>query len=226
MTSQLCSASCFESTISSRSNASADLKQPLVVVQDLESSSSSYSQEEQENDIAKRGVGNRILVKCLCFGAFVGLLVQVVTFTIHWGKNPKPDTSTPFSTWTLCFFILLDIALYFLVWGIVIMTLTRKGSIYMRKKFGNDADAPNIDSIWTSRFLFHSGLGFLLGVMAGTCAAWAIITVELGVPVPYPTLMCTLLLDVGICCLIIKCFDSAHEPDPFRTASNDDSFFA
>jgi hypothetical protein len=233
LTSQLHNASCFQS-ISIRSNASADLKQPLlVVVQDLESSSSSYSQEEQENDIAKRAVSNRILVKCLCFGAFVGLLVQAVTFSaflvfvIHWGNNPKPDTSAPFSYWTLYLIIHIDFIFYTLVWGIVVvMTVTKKGSMHMRKKFDNDADAPNNDSIWTSRFLFHSGLGFLLGVIVGSCAAWTIIDAELGMPVPYMPLLYTLLMDTGLCCLMIKCFDWGHGPDPFSTAPpDDDSFF-
>ena len=46
------------------SNANADLKQPLVVVQDLESSqSSSSSQEEQDTDISKRRVSILILLK-------------------------------------------------------------------------------------------------------------------------------------------------------------------
>jgi hypothetical protein len=132
MASQLHNASYFQS-ISSRSNASADLKQPLLVVQDLESSSSSCSQAEQENDIAKRPMKKRVLVKCLCFGAFVGLLVQAVTFsaflvfTIHWGKNPKPDTSAPFSYWTLCLIIHADIIFHTLVWGMLFMTVTKKG---------------------------------------------------------------------------------------------------
>jgi hypothetical protein len=234
MTSQLHNASCFES-ISSRSNASAELKQPLlVVVQDLESSSSSCSQEEQEADVAKRAVKKRILVKCLCFGAFGSLLVQAVAFsaylvfTIYWGKNPKPDTSAPFSYWTLYFFIYIKIIFYTLVWGIVfIMKVTKKGSMYLRKKFDNDADAPNSDSIWTPRFLVHSRLGFILGVIAGTSAAGAVINIGLGMPVPYMPLLYTLLMDTGLCCLMIKCFDWGHGPDPFSTedASDDDSFF-
>jgi hypothetical protein len=226
MTSQLHNASCFES-ISIRSNASADLKQPLLV-----SSSSSYSQAEQENDIAKRAVKKRILVKCLCFGAFVSLLVHAVTFsailvfTIYWGKNPKPDTSASFFTRTLYLIIHIDIIFYTLVWGMFFMTVTKKGSMCTRKKFDNDADAPNSDSIWTSRFLVHSGLGFLLGVIAGSCAAWAIINIELGRPVPYMPLLHTLVLDAGLCCLMIRFFDwGHHEPDPFSTASDDDSLF-
>jgi hypothetical protein len=33
------------------------------------------------------------------------------------------------------------------------MTLTRKGSMYIRKQFDSDADAPNRESIWTPRFI-------------------------------------------------------------------------
>jgi hypothetical protein len=214
--------SCFE-IIPSRSDANADLKQPLVVVQDLESPSSSHSEEEQMTESARREASNRILVKSLCFGAFSGLFLHIVTFsalflfTLHFGKNSKPDESASVSYWTLYLIINADTAFYTLFFGGFLMTLTRKGSMYMRKKFDNDADNPNSQTIWTPRFLVLTG--FLVGITGGSYAAWAIVVVKLGRPVPLAPLLCTLLVDVGRYCLMIKCFDSGRRP---ITADDDD----
>jgi hypothetical protein len=229
MTSQLYTASCFESISSSTANA--NLKQPLVEVQDLESSSS--SQEEQKTDIERRRLSSLVLVKSLCFGSFVGLLLQAVTFsaflviTKKWGRNPQPEESATLSYWTLYLLLNLDIALYSIIWGGFIMALTRKGSMYMRKKFDNDADAPNTESVWTPRFLLLSGTGFLFGLLVGSYTAWAIIDFKLGWPLPLTPLIFTLLMDVGRCCLMIKCFDWGHEITTYYELEEDDedSFF-
>ena len=142
MTSQLlCNASCFDRIATS--NANADLKQPLVFVQDLESSqSSSSSQEEQQKtDIARQRVSILILVKSFCFGAFVSLLLQAVcvaaflVLTKKWGKNAQPDESAPplSCSWTLCLLLDADIACHVLIWVGFVVTITRKGSMCMRK---------------------------------------------------------------------------------------------
>jgi hypothetical protein len=224
MTSQLYTASCFESIPSSTANAS--LKQPLVEVQDLESSS---SQVEQKTDNERRRLSSLVLVKSLCFGSVVGVLLQAVTLsaflviTKKWGRNPQPEESAAtMSYWTLyCLLVHMDIAVYCIIWGGFLMTLTRKGSMYMRKKFDNDADAPNTESVWTPRFLFLSGIGVLLGVIAGSYTAWVIIDIELGFPVSLTPLFSTFLLDVGLCYLMVKGFDYAHdEPEE----EDEDSF--
>jgi hypothetical protein len=215
----IASSCCFESIISSSSTDNrADLKQPLVEVQDLESSSPSSSQEEQKIDNERRRLSNLVLVKSLCFGCFVGLLLQAVTFSAflvinkRWGENPQPEESVAvLSYWTLSLLIHMDIAVYSIIWGGMLMTLTRKGSIYMRKKLDNDADhAPNTESVWTPRFLFLSGIGVLLGVIVGSYTAWGIIDIELGFPVSLTPLFSTFLWDVGLCYLMVKFFDWGH----------------
>ena len=232
MTSQLCNSSCFERL--DTSNANADLKQPMVVVQDLESSSS--SQEQQKTDIARQRVSILILVKSFCFGAFVGLLLQAVSFaaflvfTKKWGKNPQPDESAPLSYWTLYLLIHADVAICALIFVGFVMTMTRKGSMYMRKKFDNDAHAPNGESVWTPLFLLVSGIYFLIGAVVGSCGAWAVVDVALGTPVPLASLLCSLLVNVGLCCLMIKrCFDWGHGPsftaDDEPEEDQEDSFF-
>jgi hypothetical protein len=226
MTSQLYTASCFERISSSTANA--NLKQPLVEVQDLELSSSPSSQVEQKTDNERRRLSSLVLVKSLCFGSFIGLLIQAVTFSAFlvvskkWGRgNPQPEESAALSYWTLYLLIHMDIAVYSIIWGGFLMTLTRKGSMYMRKKFDNDADAPNTESVWTPRFLFLSGIGVLLGVIAGSYTAWVIIDIELGFPVSLTPLFSTFLLDVGLCYLMVKGFDYAHdEPEE----EDEDSF--
>ena len=166
MTCQIYDASYFERI--ARTNANADLKQPLVVGQDLEPSSS--SQEEHDIEIARRRASLRILIKSFCFGAFVGLLLQAVTvsaflvFNSQWGKNPQSASFLPY--WTIYLLMHMGIALCSILWGGCAMSLTQKGSMYMRKKFDNDADAPNSESVWTPRFLLLSGNFVLLGVTA------------------------------------------------------------
>jgi hypothetical protein len=240
MTSQLlCNASCFERIDRSNANAS-DLKQPLVVIQDLESSSSS-SQEEQKTDIPRQRVSILILVRSFCFGAFPGLLLHAVTFSAFlvmvkkWGKHPlQPDESAPLSNWNLYLLFHIDIAFYALIWVGYFAILTREGSAYMRKKFDDDADALDSDSVWTPRFLVLSGIGFLLGVVAGSYGTWAIVDIALGMTVPLAPLSALLMdvvarhLVVGLCCLMIKCTDRGRErstADGEPEEDQEDSFF-
>jgi hypothetical protein len=229
MTSRLHTASCFENI---SSTADADLKQPLVEVQDLESSSSSsYSREEVSTDNARRRLSNHVLVKSLCLGSFVGFLLQAVKFSAYlvitkkWGKNgPLEESGATLSYWTVYLIMHIDIVFYPIIWGgFVTALLTRKGSMYLRKKFDNDADAPNTESVWTERFLFLSGVGFLFGVIVGSYTAWAIVDIELGMPVPLSPLISILFMDGFLCCLMIKCFDWGHQAP--EEEDDEDSFF-
>ena len=202
MASQLNTASCFESNSSS---TSADLKQPLIVVHDLESSSS--SQEEQTIDSTRQKLGILVvLLKSLCLGAFVGLLIQTITFsaflliTKKWAKIP--------SRWTQYVLVYIDIAIFSIIsWGSYCMAGTRNKSMYMRKKFDNDADgAPNTESVWTKRYLLVSGIAFLHGFLIGSFIAWVIVDIKSGLPVPAVSLLFIILVHVGLCCLLVKCF--------------------
>ena len=105
----------------------------------------------------------------------------------------------------------VDIAFFAILWVTFAMALTRKGSLYMRKKFDHDADAPNSESVWTPRFLFLNGNCFVLGGIVGTYVAWVIVYIELGMPVPLALMLSLLLVDVGLSRLMIKCFDWYHE---------------
>ena len=192
------------------SNANADLKQRLVVGQHLEPSS---SQEEQNTYSTRRRMSLLIIVKSFCFGAYVGLLLHVVTFSaflvlIHWGKDPPAIAPFLLSSWFLCLLKYIVIAFYAILWVSFAMTLTPKGCMYTLKSFDNEADAPNSESVWTPQFLFLSANGFFLGgIVPGSYAAWTIVYIELGIPAP-PTLVFSILpVDVGLCCLLIKCFD-------------------
>ena len=208
----LCDASCYERI--ARSDANVDLKQPLVVVQDLESpqSSQSSSHEEQNADIARQRVSTRVLTKLFCYGNFVGLVLQAIAFSASWvmykkcGNNTQPDESAPLSNWTLYLLIHADIAFYTLLWLGFVMMATRKGSTYMRKKFDNDTDAPNSESVWTGRFLVISVMDFHFGFTTGFYAIWAIFDIALGRPVSLVWMLCALLMDVGLCCFMLKCF--------------------
>ena len=151
----LCNASCYERIATS--NANADLKQPLVVVQDLESSrSSSSSPIEQNADIARQRMRILSLVKNFCFGAFTDLLLHAATFSTFWviyKKLGKTRRVCPLSYWTLYLLSNTNIAFCTLIWLGFVMMVTRKGPMYMRRKFDNDADTPNSESISTARFL-------------------------------------------------------------------------
>ena len=219
----LCNTSCHKRIATS--NANANLKQPLVVVQDLESSqSSSSSQIEQNADIDRQRVSILILVKSFCFGAFASLLLQAFTFSAlwvlykKWGKNTQPDESAPLTNWAIYFLLTIDAAFYIFIGVGFVMTLTRKGSLYMRKKFDKDAHAPKSKSVWTPRFLVVSGVIFLSGISFGSHGAWAIINVALGISNPPP--LFPLLVQVGSCCLMIKCYDW-NDDDELWTADDE-----
>ena len=177
-----------------------------------------------------------MLVKIFCFAAFAGLFFQIVSLSAFWvmfkkwGKSTQPDKSAPLSYWTLYFLQNVDIAFCTLIWVGCFMMMTRKGSMYMRKKFDDDAHAPNSESVWTPRFLFVNGIGFHLGALSGSYGILAIVDVTLGMPVSLWPLLCSLLVDVGICWLTIKCFDwwighsIRHDDDP-EGDQEEDSFF-
>jgi hypothetical protein len=234
MTSRLYAASCFGSI---PSTANADLKQPLLEVQDLETSSSS-SQEDQKTDNARQRLSilRSVLLKSFCYGSFLGLLVQSITFSAvfvmakKWGKNPPPEASANVSYWTLCLLAKVDIVVYSMICGCFCMAVTRKGSMYMLKKFDNDADAPDTESIWTPRLLFHSEIVFLLGFLAGSYTAFAVIDIGLGKPLPLTLLIFTLLMDVGTCFLMLTCFEmvrrepTAYDDEP-EEEDNEDLYF-
>ena len=108
------------------------------------------------------------------------------------------------------------------------MMATRKGSTYTRKKFDNDTDAPNSESVWTGRFLLISVMDFRFGFTTGCYAAWAIFDIALGMPVSLVPLLRSLLVDVGLCYLMMKCFDWGHQPttaDDELEEDEEDSFF-
>ena len=226
----LCDASCYERIATS--DANVDLKQPLVVVQDLESpqSSQSSSHEEQNADIARQRVSTRVLTKLFC-----GLVLQAITFSASWvmckkcGNNTQPDESAPLSNWTLYLLIHADAIAFFTLicmMGFAMMA-TRKGSIYMRKKFDDDTDAPNSESVWTGRFLLISVMDFRFGFTTGCYATRAIFDIALGRPVSLVPLLC-LPVDLGLYYLMMKCFDWGHQlttADDELEEDEEDSFF-
>ena len=235
----LCSASCYERIATS--DANADLKQPLIAVQDLESSQSSFSsQEEQNADFARQRVRSLILGKSFCFGAFASLLLHAITFSVFWvmckklGKNPHPDESTPLSLWTIYLPLTIYIAFHMLVWVGFAMALSRKGSTYMLKKFDKeDASAPKSESVWTPRLLFLNRVALLIGISSGFHGAWVIFDIALGVPMPFAQLLVSLAMDVGLCCLMIKIYDWGHrelllctsDDEPEEDQEEGNSFF-
>ena len=209
MASQVYAASCFKSI--SRA-ASADLKQPLIVVQDLESSSSSSSREEQNTDKnTRRRLGILVLLKSLCIGAFVGLLIQTITFYSAFLVVTIKRAKTP-AYWIMSVLVFLDIAILSLFsLGGYCMAVTRNEAMHMRKKFDNEADgAPKTESVWTERFLLLSETAFLQGLFIGSFTAWVMVYLMLGLPVPFVSLLFTFLVHVGLCCLTAKYFDWVH----------------
>ena len=235
----LCNASCYGERIATSNATNADfLKQPLIVIQDLESSQSSLSSQEgkQNADIARQQrVRILILVKSFCFGTFASLLLQAVTISVFWvimynnnkwRKNTtQPDESAAplLSIWNLYFLLTILIAFYTLVWVGFVMTQTRKGSTYMLKKFDNDdahhAPKSAESSVWTPRFLVVNGAFFLNGINSGLHVALTILNIALGMSIPLP--LGPLLVS---CCLmgLIKCYDRDDDDDELWTADDDE----
>jgi hypothetical protein len=229
MTSQRFTTSCFESI---SSTANADLKQPLVVeAKDFESSFSSSSQEEEQMcETARRRVSTLVLMESLCLGCLFGLLIQSGIFSVflvitkNWGSDPQQEESTILPHWTLYLLLCMDVAFYGIIWAVLFTALTRQGSMYTRKKFDIDADAPSPESVWTPQFLFTIAIVFLIGHIVGSYAAWAIVYMQLGMPLQLTPLLFRLLTDVGLCHLTVKWFDLGGE-HPDDDDEDSDAFF-
>jgi threonine/homoserine/homoserine lactone efflux protein len=102
--------------------------------------------------------------------------------------------------------------------------------MYMLKKFDNDADAPDTESIWTPPLMFRSEIVFYLGVFVGSHAAFTVIDIGLGKPLPLPLLIFTVLMDLGTCFLVLTWFqmdrrEPAADDEPSEEEDNEDSYF-
>jgi hypothetical protein len=74
-------------------------------------------------------------------------------------------------------------------------TTTKSGSMYMRKKFDKDAANPNSGSIWTTRMLFMVGGYFLFGLHAGAFSILAIVSLYIGMAMPWMPLFVHTMID-------------------------------
>jgi hypothetical protein len=106
----------------------------------------------------------------------------------------------------------VDIAICIGIWSTFVYTMTKSGSLYMRKKLDQDVDTPaGANSIWTARVLFAVGIYFLVGVSVGSCSLWTIVDLRMGVVVPsLIPLLITGVVEFSFFYIMIMCFDWGH----------------
>lgn len=148
-----------------------------------------------------------ILCKSFSFGSFIGFAFQAMSFAAcHtllklFGKDPKPTPGSflsSFPYFTLVLLSQLDLALYVAIWLTYAYSITKSGSLYIRKKFDKDAADPSSGSIWTASMLFIAEICFLFGATIGCLSLLMIMALCTGmvetILVPFITMMIDLVL--------------------------------
>jgi hypothetical protein len=218
--SRLYTASCFEDNDHTTEDSTAGensmfLKQPLIM------SHESLEQDEEQTKLQKERQSRSIICKSFLLGSSIGFALQVMSFAACYalfkmfgGKDAKPTPgSLPPSSFSYCMLVLisqLDLAIYLAIWLAFMATITKSGSLYMRKKFDKDAANPNSGSIWTTRMLFIVGVYFLVGSIFGSFSLWMIVDLRMGMVIPLMPFFSTMMIDFVAFIFMVKCFDLSH----------------
>jgi hypothetical protein len=218
--SRLYTASCFvdndhTAEDSTPAGENSMLKQPLIM------SHESLEQDEEQTKLQEKERQSRsIICKSFLLGSSIGFALQVMSFAACYalfkmfGKDAKPTPGSLLSSFSYCLLVLishLDLAIYTAIWLMFFMyTITKSGSLYMRKKFDKDAANPNSGSIWTTRMLFIVGVYFLVGLLVGSFFPWVIVDLSMGMVISLNPLFRFMMIEFVIFIVMVKCFDLSH----------------
>lgn len=105
----------------------------------------------------------------------------------------------------------LDLVAYVLIWVGFTCTMSRNGmnciqSQFSRSSFSNQTTTPDI----RQRYVFVLGVCFLVGIVVGAFVAWTAIDVYLDFPIPLQPILVTVLVDLALCYMMVKCFDMGN----------------
>jgi hypothetical protein len=93
----------------------------------------------------------------------------------------------------------IDLVIYVLIWIAFTCTMTRNGMQFLRFQYQN----PNLQR----RGVFVLGVYFLVGIVLGAFAAWSMIDVYLGFPIPFLPIVATVGIDLVLCYMMVWCYD-------------------
>jgi hypothetical protein len=189
------------------------MKRPLVTT----ALSSGNASLETEEHIRLEQQSKRLVWQAFLLGSAIGFVLHVVVFatcyTIFkiWSQHPTFSGSLSLASyWMLVLLSQAVIAIYVGICLIFLYTMTKSGSLYMRKKLDQDVDTPaGANSIWTARMLFVVGIYFV-GVSVGSCSFWTIARLRMGMVVPLTPLLMTVVVEFSffyIFYIMIKCFE-------------------
>jgi hypothetical protein len=215
--SRMYTASCFEDSDHTAEDSTTGenmimLKQPLIITMSDEESLEGEGQTKLQKERQSRSV----ICKSFLLGSSFGFALQAMSYAAYYtlfkmfGKDTTPEPGSLLSWFSYCLLVLisqLDLAIYVAIWLAFLYTTTKSGSLYMRKKFDNDAANPNSGSIWTTRMLFMFGVYFLVGLHAGAFSLLVIVDLFIGMAIPLMPLLRNMMMDFVTLFLIGKCFD-------------------
>ena len=158
----------------------------------------------EEEDKSERKVFN----KMICLGTFIGFLIQVVSLgayaimLVHWGDNVVQKTGGDWFLYTILSILTqIDLGIYVVIW----MALTCTSGMAMLR---NQTQTPV-----ERRFVFVSGVHFLIGIVGGAFIAWFMIDAYLGFFIPFLPIVATVIVDLMLCYMMICCYDIGKEED-------------
>lgn len=161
----------------------------------------------EEEDKSER----KFFTKMICLGTFIGFLIQVVSLgayiimLVHWGDNVvKKDEGDWFIYTILTILTQIDLCLYAVIW----IALTCTGGLSMLRG--------QIQTPVERRFVFFSGVHFLVGVVMGAFIAWSMIDAYLGFIIPFLPIVATVIVDLMFCYMMKYFYDIGNEEDRFE----------
>jgi hypothetical protein len=215
---------------------SESMKRPLITTTLSSTSNASFLETEEQTSRLEQQ-SKHLVWQAFLLGSAIGCVLHVVVFatcyTIFkiWGQHPTFSGSLRHASY--CVLVLLsqvDIVICIGIWSTFVYTMTTSGVLYMRKKLDQDVDTPaGANSIWTAHMLFVVGISFLIGVSAGSCSFWTIVDLRMGVFVPLTPLLMTVVVDLFLFYIIIKCFEDwghGKSGDEQEEEEEDDSLFS
>lgn len=127
--------------------------------------------------------------------------VDLVTF---WSNNNTEEWKSMVNVDWFIYGILsvltqIDLVIYVLIWIAFTCTMTKNGMQFLRFQYQNPA--------LKRRFIFVLGVYFLVGIVLGAFAAWSMIDVYLGFPIPFFPIVATVGIDLVLCYMMVWCYD-------------------
>jgi nitric oxide reductase large subunit len=114
----------------------------------------------------------------------------------------------------------IDLVIYVLIWIAFTCTMTKNGMEFIRFQYSQSIKR---------RYVFVLGVYFLVGIVLGAFAAWSIIDIYLGFPIPFMPIVATVGIDLVLCYMMVCCYDlgrgrfaSGSSEEEYQSDNDDD----